>query len=467
VKIYNFSLCYLGGEVDLVKLSKRLSARYPGAVLDFVRGQNLVNVPLDQGTLSLAGGDISYQTVCHQYESGFGSMVTALEMEHRDYDADIRIAREAVGHQRMAAAKLNYMNIVFGVESAGELFGICRLPEERKRLKDDGGLNLKTVGLNEINIGIQEFDCYWLSGEGFDEATKAPWRDVSGGARQLAAADNNRFWSPGRGDELYWDMVNILIREHMAVYLRTYSEAWIGYIRQQMNLIRDNLGERNQELLSQEHGDLERMESDFLSFSIMVKVALSGQAYLRSRPSGPASLRIIEPTEWGHFSRFDDQRVLIEGLVAEGKYAIKRMIRPLEFREFKLLKTGVEQLELLIMLLTVLLVVMELFAQFAEPGHWRLKGLLTLLLVAIPGTYALWSVTRRSRSQRRGRKLYLKHLIDSMEEGVQIKEEQIRELKATGGMAPETRERYIRTNEEILRQYRTRAKEYQEELKRL
>ncbi len=466
MKIYNFSICYLGGDLDLVKLRNRLSAQYPGISLDFARGQNLMNVPLGRGTLSLDGAEVPFQTACHQFDSGFGSIVTVIDIEHQGYEADVLAARSAIGHQRMAAAKLAYMNNAFGVESAGDLFGFCRLPGERKRLAAERGISLRTVGLNEINIGIQEFDCYWLVGEA-GEFQKPPWRDVTGGAGRLAAADNNRFWSPDRDEELYWDVVTIMLREHMAVYLRTYSEAWMGYIRQQLDQVKESLLEKNEELWAQDHEDIERMGADYLSYCIMLKMILSGQAYLRRRSSGPASLRIVEPEEWGHFSRFGIQKELIEGLVAEGRHAIEMMARPLEFREFKTLKVGVEQLESLIMLLTVLLVVMELFAQFVEPGHWQLKAALVLLLAAIPGTYILWSLTRRSRAHRRGRKIYLKHMMAKMGENILQKDEQIKNLRADGNIAPETRDHYIRMNEDIRRQIKAKEDELRRESEKL
>ena len=464
MKVYCFNLCYLGGDVDLVKLRAHLLEVYTGTTLEMVRGSHVVNVPLASGSMDLEGKSVPYQIVLHQHDSGFGTVVFILESDLQEQAAATAQTQMAVRGSELAGATLEYFNRVFGTRDAGELFTKLRKPGIRRQIKAGPGVDLLPVGLENFNIGIHEFDCLWLAGGGGEEARKSGWRDLTSGRGQLWAADINRFWSPQAGSELYWDMAAILLREHSSSCCLEYARAWLGSINQQLRQTGESLGQGNEELWAQDRDDVEAMDINFLGFNIHLKIFLQSQEQLYRRDAPPASLRLIEPSEWEALSRYRSRRSMTDGLLAECKHTIERMTRPLDFREFKLLKIGVEEVEARIMLLTVLLVIMELFAQVLEPGHWHLKGALLVLLVLIPGSFLLWTRLRRTRSLRRGRAMYLRNMKAKAEEEGRGIEQQMMQLRDTPGISPQTREHYLGVYGEIRNRVRERAEEIDLEL---
>jgi hypothetical protein len=464
MKAYYFSLCYLGGEVDLVKLRNHMAGPYTGMTLELVRGDHMANIPLSSGSMELGGKSVPYQIVCHQFDSGFGTVVFMLEYDLQEQAAATALTQQAIQKPEMAGAVLEYFNRVFGVSDAGELFNKLRKPEVRRQIIAGPGVNLLTVGLDNCNIGIHEFDCLWLAGGGGEEARKAGWRDLTAGRSQLLAGDTNRFWSPQAGGELYWDMVAILLREHSSSVCLEYTRSWLGALNQQLRATGESLRRGNEEVWSQDRDDIEAMDINFLGFNIHLKTFLQSRERLYRRDAPPASLRLIEPAEWETLSGYRSRRSMTDGLLAECKHTIERMTRPLDFREFRLLKLGVEEVEARIMLLTVLLVIMELFAQVLEPGHWHLKGAMLGLLVLIPGSFLLWTRLRRVRARRRGRTLYLRNLKAKAEEEGRGIDQQMMQLKNTPGISPQTLEYYLGIYGEIRKRVGERVAEIDSEI---
>jgi hypothetical protein len=464
MKAHYFSLCYLGGEVDLVKLSNHLSQAYPGAVLELIRGNRVVSIPLTSGVLGGEGREAKYQIVCHQFDSGFGMVALSMDTGQQDYPTALERAQQVARGPELTAATVEYFNRDFGTRDAGELFAKLRKPEASGQFRAGPGVSLLKVGLDYFNIGIHDFDCVWLSGGEGDRARKPDWRDLTAGRGLLWAGDTNRFWSPVDDPDLYWDMVAILVREQSAASCLDYVNSWLGSLNQQLGQTAESLGQGNEELWAQGRSDIEAMDMNFLAFNIHLKSFLLGQENLYRRDVPPASLRLIEPAEWEQLSRYRSRRKLLDGLLADCKHTIDRMTQPLDFREFKLLRTGVEQLEARIMLLTVLLVVMELFANFLKQGHWHLKGLLIVLLVAIPGSYILWERTRRGRARRRGRAIYLRNLRSKTEEEARDIDQRLAALSGTPGIDTKTRDHYLGIYQGIRAKIKNRTAEIDAEL---
>lgn len=463
MKIRYFSLCYLGGEVDLVKLRAHLAAAYPGATLDIMRGRHVANLPLASGTLDLEDAKVPYDIVCHQFDSGFGTIVLSLEADQSCPESTLFQAQHAAGGRETAMAAMGYFNRIFGTRDAGELFYRLRKPEVRKQVKEGPGVDLLTVGLDLFNIGIHEFNCLWLIGGG-GEAKKPDWRDLTGGRGELWAGDTNQFWSPQESSELYWDMVAVLLREHSSSCNLLYSKSWLGALNQQLKQTGLNLRQRNEELWNQDRDDIEAMEINFLGFSIHLRDFMLDQGHLYRRDAPPFNLRYIEPSEWEQLSRYRVRSAMIGDVMGECKHIIERMTRPLDFREFKLLKSGVEEVEARIMMLTVLLVIMELFAQAMEPGHWHLKAVLLALMVLIPGSFLLWMRAKRTRTRLRGREMYLRNLKEKNEEEARSIEQQMMVLRESPGIEPKTRDHYLGVYQGIEARIRQRAAEIDEEL---
>lgn len=465
MKVHYISLCYLGGEVDLVKLRAHLSKDFPGTALETVRRGHLVNVPLASGRLDLEGTEVPYKIVCHQYDSGFGTVVHTLEIEEHGLASAVEQARKAVYGPGLATASLAYFNRVFGTGGIGELYTHLNKTGARGFQKTGPGRGLFPEGCDYWNVGINEFDCLWLVGGDGEEARKAGWHDLTAGRGLLWAGDINRFWSGDDPPNLYWDMMAILTREHLASCFRNFAYSWMGTLNQHLKQYRDGLAQGNEELWSQYREEVEALDINFLAFRIYLQSVLLGQDQLYRRDFPPANLVLVDPGEWEGLSRYRIRRAQIEGLMAECRHIIERMLAPLDFREFRLLKTGVEQLEARIMLLTVLLVIMELFAQLLEPGHWPLKGLLILLLVAIPGSYILWERTRRARAGKRGRLLHLRNLRAKAEEEAKEKEQQMAAIREDPGIDPQLRDYYLGIYQDLAKRMRNRAAELDTEIK--
>lgn len=464
MKAHYISLCYLGGEVDLVKLRAHLAKNFPGTALEMVRRGHMVNVPLASGRLELEGTAVPYSIVCHQYDTGFGTVVHNVEIGDQKLATAIKMARKAVYGPGLATAALAYFNRVFGTREIGELYTHLKKTGARGFQRSGPGSDLFPEGCDYWNVGINEFDCLWLVGGDGEEARQAGWHDLTAGRGLLLAGDTNRFWSADDPPDLYWDVVAILTREHLASCFRNYAYSWMGTLSQHLKQYRDGLAQGNEELWSIYRDEVESLDLNLLSFRIYLQSVLLGQEQLYRRDHPPANLVHIEPGDWERLSRYRSRRAAIDGLMAECQHLIERMTVPLDFREFRLLKTGVEQLEARIMLLTVLLVIMELFSQLLEPGHWPLKGLLMLLLVAIPGGYILWERTRRARTRRRGRLMHLKNLRAQAEEAAREKEQQMAALREDQGIDPSSRDYYLGIYQDLAKRMRGRAEELDAEI---
>ncbi len=464
MKVHYISLCYLGGEVDLVKLRAHLAKVSPGTILEMVRRNHIVTVPLASGRLELEGTTIPYGILCHQYDTGFGTVVHTIEIGDQGLAPAIEMARKAMHGPGLAAAALTYFNRVFGTREIGELYTHLKRSEARGFQRSGPGSGLFPQGCDYWNVGINEFDCLWLVGGDGDEARRAGWLDLTAGRGLLLAGDTNRFWSADDAPDLYWDMAAILTREHLASCFRNFAYSWMGTLNQHLKQYREGLAQGNEELWSQYREEVENLDINLLAFRIYLQSVLLGQEQLYRRDHPPANLVHIEPQEWERLSRYRSRRAAIDGLITECQHIIERMTVPLDFREFKLLRTGVEQLEARIMLLTVLLVIMELFTQLLEPGHWPLKGLLMLLLLAIPGGYLLWERTRRARARRRGRVMHLKNLRAKAEEEAREKEQQMAALKEDQGIDPALREYYLGIYQDLAKRMRGRAAELDSEI---
>lgn len=464
MKAHHFSLCYLGGDVDLVKLKAHLSEAYPGTTLEMVRGNRVANIPLVSGVMSPEGREVGYRVVCHQFDSGFGSVVLSLDAGGGDHTSALDLIRQAARGPELAAASVDYFNRVFGVRDAGELFAKLRRTESRRIIRSGPGVDLLNTGLDYSNVTIHFFDCLWLVGGDRNSEQRKEWLDLTAGRGLLWAGDSNRFWSPEDDPELYWDMTAILLREHGASSCLDFANSWMGSLDQQLRQTADSLLRENEEVWSQERLDIEALDRNFLAFNIHLRSFLLGQENLYRRDEPPANLRLVEPAEWERLSRYRSRRALIDGVMAECKHIIGRMTMPLDFREFRLLKTGVEQLEARIMLLTVLLVIMEIFAHLLKPGHWYLKAALVLLLAAIPGSYILWERTRRGRLRRRSRELYLRNLRSRTEEEARDIDQRLAALTGTPGIDPKTRDHYLGVYQGIRARIKERTAEISAEL---
>lgn len=464
MKHYNFSLGYLGGPVDLWKLRGHLAPYYSGLNLEIARGIQVLNIPLLSSTVKQDGREIDVQLTCHQFASGFGSLVAWLDDRDGPQRLTLEEAQALVLGPELSLAVMSFFHRVFDTQDLGELFSKLKDPMHRRQFRQTAGVEILVAGLDQCHLGLHGFNCYWTVGS---EVEKRGWVDLTAGQELIWAGDNNRFWSAGENQDLYWDMVTILYREHVSSCYLEYVRGWLGSLSQQLKQTRESLRQSNEELWTQDRDEVELMDLNFLSFNIQCQETLSTLDHLYRREAPPAALRMVEPGQWESLSRYGRRRLLINDLLSECRYAIERMTRPLDFREFRLLKSGVEEVEARIMLLTVLLVIMELFALTLEPGHWYFKGILLLLLVAIPGTFIVWSRHRRSRARRQGRLHYLKNLRAKSEEEARAYQQQMDELRSVPNLTSAARDYYQRLYGEMLKRIAAKIKGIDQEIGRL
>lgn len=424
----------------------------------------MLHIPLLSQTITKDDREMDLQLVCHQFTSGFGSLVASLDDRGGPMGLSLEQADAAVHGLEASQAVIALFNRVFGTQDLGELFSKLKDPEQRRQFQQSSGVEILVLGRDQCHLGLQGFNCYWTVG---GEIEKRGWVDLTTGQGLVWAGDNNRFWSPGESQELYWDMVAILYREHLSSCYLEYVRGWLGILSQQLKQTKESLSQPNEEWWAQDRDEVELIDLNFISFDIQCRETLSAQEHLYRRQTPPAALRIIEPNQWETLSRYSHRRLLISELLSECRYAIERMARPLDFREFRLLKTGVEEVEARIMLLTLLLVLMEIFSLWLEPGRWYLKGVWLILLIAIPGSFIVWTRLRRFRNKKQSRLRYLENMKTKAEEEAQAYQQQVAELGSAQNIPSPARDYYQGLYGEMLKRIAARITGIDREIRRL
>jgi hypothetical protein len=175
-------------------------------------------------------------------------------------------------------------------------------------------------------------------------------------------------------------------------------------------------------------------------------------------------LGVVDRRRWDRQSDFARQQELAGNALDEAHRAIAGMTRPLDFREFELLKTGVEEVEGRIMLLTVLLVLMGLFTLAIEPGNWTSKSILLVLVILIPVGFLFFERWRREAVVRRGRELLTRQRLEETGRQIGELEQEMKRSQSDDVMAADIREGLGREMSELLARLKARQDELSAEL---
>ena len=248
------------------------------------------------------------------------------------------------------------------------------------------------------------------------------------------------------------------LRELSGRYLRGAAADWLAHTQIQLEQLSATLEEHNRVVRDQVREEIEHFDVNFHRF------ATSARRRLIDGDTTP--LGVVDRRRWDRQSDFQRQQELAGEALDEAHRAIEGMTRPLDFREFQLLKTGVEEVEGRIMLLTVLLVLMGLVTLAIEPGHWTSKGILLVLVVLIPVGFLFFERWRRETVVRRGRELLTRQRLQEMGRQIAELEQEMKRSESDDVMAADIREALGREMNEVRVRLKARQDELSAELRR-
>jgi hypothetical protein len=246
------------------------------------------------------------------------------------------------------------------------------------------------------------------------------------------------------------------LRELSGRYLRGAAASWLAHTQIQLEQLSATLEEHNRVVRNQVREEVEHFDVNFHQF------ATSARRRLIDGDTIPLS--VVDRRRWDRQSDFQRQKELAGSALDEAHRAIEGMTRPLDFREFQLLKTGVEEVEGRIMLLTVLLVLMELVTLAIEPGHWTSKGILLVLVILIPVGFLFFERWRREAVVRRGRELLTRQRLVELGRQIAELEQEMKRSQSDDVMAADIREGLAREMNELLARLKSRQDELSDEL---
>jgi hypothetical protein len=456
MKTYCFGLNYLGGRVDLPRFRQNLGGHYPESSLVIQRGEKVLVIPLVKGELALPEGAIPYEATAYQFESGFGVWVAAFES--KGPVATILDNPAFVFTQpAFSQAVMDFLKRSFGVENLANLHSLLRHKDGIRDLQAATGVEVAQVGLEDANLGLEFSEATLVVGPSLEAMDMGAALDVSRKGGEVFALGSNRLWARAMNDALLWDLIQMFLREQGVTRLKHLALHWMEQLQRQLAQMQASLAEENEAVWAQDREDVERLDLRFHLFSGETRRFLVRGEFLW--------LDVIEREKWNALSLFKRQKELIHETLEESGRSVERMTRPLDFREFKLLKSGVEEVEARIMLLTVLLVLMELFAQALVPGHWVPKGILLLLIIAIPGGYLLFERWRKQETLRKGRAILVANRKQRVEADIRTYELELERLQGAGFLSGEVRDTYEREMKEIIARLKEKKMGYESELK--
>ena len=461
MKSHCFGLYYLGGPVELLRLREHLRPVYPGAMPVSRREELVLEIPLARGTIPAAPGrpEVRYQATNYQFGHGFGLALFTFESDRPIPDLLAMPARFIFQQAELAGAIFAYLFQALGVSGISEIDGVASTRERRQQLKSRTGIQVIPAGLDEIRTGFTIIETCWLVGKdvpGLDTSKAEHLSELSPGL--IFRLGTGRYWSPAESEEVLWDLVLLELRELGGRYLRSTAAGWLARTQTQLEQLSATLVEHNRVVRNQVREEVENFDVNFHQF------ATSARRRLIDSEMSP--LEVVDRRRWDRQSDFQRQKELAGDALDEAHRAIAGMTRPLDFREFELLKTGVEEVEGRIMLLTVLLVLMGLVTLAIEPGHWTSKGILLALVILIPVGFLFFERWRREAVVRRGRELLTRQRVEETGRQIGELELEIRHSQGDDVMAADIREGLGREMNELLARLRARQDELSAELRR-
>jgi hypothetical protein len=456
-----FGTFYLGGRIDLLRLREHLAGDYPDATLVTERGQAVLFVPLAAGVLAPATDRerIAYDVVNYQFDSGLGQILFRFRSEHRIPELEESPAKFALRQSEIAGAGLAYLRRALNIQNLSEVDSLAASPEQSRKLRSETGIQPFRVGLDAMSVTFSFADRVWLVGADVPDLETSRAEDLSEVSPGFVfGLGPDRFWSPVVTEDVTWDMVLLQLRESGVRMMKDVGRAWLEVIQRQLEQMTTTLAERNAVVWAQEREDVEQLDVNFHLLATDTRRFISTYSLLR--------LEVVSRERWERFSTFERHVELANKALDEAHRAIERMTRPLDFREFQLLKTGVEEVEGRIMLLTILLVLMELFRMATEPGHWGSKGVLLGLVILIPTGFLLFERWRRSAVVRRGRALLTRNRIERVKTDIKEIEQEIEQLKSEDFLAEETQQSFLSELSVSRDRLKRQQAEHEEELKK-
>ena len=461
MKLHCFGLYYLGGPVELLRLHEHLRRVYPGAALVSRREDMVLQVPIVGGTVPVGPGrpEVTYEVTNYQFDHGFGLTLLAFQSDQPIPDLMVAPARFIFQQAELGGAILAYLYRALGVDGMSEVPGVAGTRERRQQLKARTGIRVIPAGLDDIKTGFTTTETCWLVGKDIAELDTSKAEDLSELFPGLILRlGTGRYWSPAESDELLWDLVLLELRELSGRYLRDAAVGWLARTQAQLEQMSATLVEHNRVVWNQVREEVEHFDVNFHRFATSTRQRLIDSVV--------SPLEVVDRRRWELHSDFPRQRELTGDALDEAHRAIDGMTRPLDFREFQLLKTGVEEVEGRIMLLTVLLVLMGLCTVAIEPGHWTAKGILLALVILIPVGFLFFERWRREAVVRRGRELLTRQRLEETGRQIAELEQEIKRSQSDDVMAADIRAGLGRELNEVLARVKAHRDELSAELRR-
>ena len=461
MKTHCFGLYYLGGPVELLRLWEHLRSVYPSATPVSRREEMVLQIPLVSGIIPAASGqpEVHYEATNYQFGHGFGLALFTFESNRPIPDLMAAPARFIFQQAELAGAIFAYLFQALGVKGLSEIDGVAGTRERRQQLKVRTGIQVIPAGLDEIKTGFTTTETCWLVGKdvsGLDTSKAEDLSELSSGLVFRFGA--GRYWSPAESEEVLWDLVLLELRELSGRYLRDAAVGWLARTQTQLEQLSATLVEHNRVVRNQVREEVEHFDVNFHQFAISTRRRLIDSEVI--------PLEVVDRRRWDRQSDFQRQQELAGAALDEAHRAIEGMTRPLDFREFQLLKTGVEEVEGRIMLLTVLLVLMGLVTLAVEPGHWTTKGILLVLVILIPVGFLLFERWRREAVVRRGRELLTRQRLEDINRQIAELEQEMKRSQSDDVMAADIREGLAREMNEVLARLKARQDELSAGLRR-
>jgi hypothetical protein len=460
MKSHCFGVYYLGGSVELLRLHEHLGQFYPGATLITRSQDTVLRVPIAGGTMPAAPKrpEFPYEAVNYQFDHGFGLAMITFQSDQPIPDLIAGPSQFVFQDPGLAGAILAYLYRAFGVNSLSEINSLASTRERRQSLKTRTGIRVITAGLDEANGGFRTDDTLWLVGKdipGLDVSKAEDLSELSPG--RVFRLGAGRYWSPAEDEDVLWDLARLELREISGGFLHGAANGWLDRTQTQLEQMSTMLAERNRTTWNREREDVEQFDVNFHRFATGARRQLITGAL--------PSLEVVDRRRWDQWSNFTRQQELTGAALDEAHRAIERMTGPLDFREFQLLKTGVEEVEGRIMLLTVLLVLMEFFALAIEPGHLTSKGILLALVILIPAAFIAFERWRRQAVARHSRELLTRQRLEETRSRIAEAEREIKSFQSDELLAAGTRESLLREMKEMVGQLKARQEELSADLK--
>lgn len=444
MKVSNFTYCELGSSLDLTRMLGHLLPYYPQSSIDNIRNQKVLTVQLAQGPVELEGEAGEHRSAAYIWDSGRGLIVNQFRSAKPLAKASDPMALTS-SHPQAMQAMHEFILKALGLSDITELH---RMAADHRRLEEISrmtGIQLNFIGLDAPGVYfltsqqalIEEPDLAGLD-VGAATAIGRKGREVFCSGQQI--------WCRKADQELWEDVLLISMRELTIKNERMGALQWMDAIHSQLSTLLGFVEEKNEMLWSEEQQNMERTELHYRIFANRAQSFLCRTAQL--------ALRAVDEAIWEQASVFARARVLLKDALEHIGQETERMKRPFEFLEFRLLKTGVEELESRILLLTGMLVMMEVFAYLIEPGHWGPKGILFGLIVLVPLAYLLWERGRLARRRRRARSLLLARRREELEGIVADIEQKISELRNHEGISQEFKAQFLPVYQSLADGYR-------------